>query len=202
MPQLSHQEGTPKASLTWGFLEGLHFIVHHSKPFLLTIGDHWMSFYHGISLNPWSPIVFLLRGFSWKVTLASPKDHTLIEPFHCMSRPCLTLNPNITHQSQVMDFGSFDSKHSSFLNISKPEIILPSGLSWRALVLLLKQVTYYLSLSFEWGLEITLRNIIDLIILVISTIPGLLPSVKVCKEQGTSTEVTMGPCPVVATWSS
>lgn len=37
---------------------------------------------------------------------------------------------------------------------------------------------------------------------MISLISGLLPLVKVRKEQGTLTEVTIGPCSIVAIWSS
>jgi len=40
----------------------------------------------------------------------------------------------------------------------------------------------------------------DPIIQVIPLIPRLLPSVNVCKEQGTLTEVIVGLCPIVVIW--
>ena len=81
-------------------------------------------------------------------------------------------------------------------------LCLLTSLSWRVISFSLKQLSHYLSLSFEWASKITPHVAIDPIIQVISLIPRLLPLVKVRKEQGTLNEVTLGLCPIVFIWSS
>lgn len=76
------------------------------------------------------------------------------------------------------------------------------SLSWRALHLSFEAKGQLFGLSFELALKITFYLSIGLILLVIFSIPRLLPLVKFYKEQGTSTKMTMGRGPTVSIWSS